>query len=206
MLIISQPKTPGQPPIPAAKTETDALHKLIKENKSFDVTLLKDVEATIEQVKKEMESSSWVHFACHSRQHKENPLQSGVHLHNGCLELSEIIKLQIPNSKFAFLSACHTSKGDAKLSEEVVHIAAGMLAAGYQSVVGTMWSISDAYGPKFSGWFYEYLLDKMESGELNCNHAAYALDHATRKVCETFEEPDSDFALLIWVPYVHFGY
>ncbi len=133
-------------------------------------------------------------------------MKSCVHLHNGCLELSEIIKLQIPNPKFACLSACQTSKGDAKLSEEVVHIAAGMLAAGYQGVVGTMWSISDAYGPEFAKWFYKYLLPKMESRKLNCNHAAHALDYATSKVRETLKEPDSDSALLTWVPYVHFGY
>ncbi len=75
------------------------------------------------------------------------------------LELSEIIKLQIPNTKFAFLSACQT-----ELSEEVVHIAAGMLAAGYQSVVGTMWSIFDESAPEFAQWFYQYLVDKKEGG------------------------------------------
>ncbi len=206
MLIISQPKTPGKGFIPAAKTETDQLNKLIKENTFFDVLLLENAEATTDQVKEAMKSSSWVHFACHGSQDTENPLQSGVYLHNDRLEIAEIIKLQIPHPKFAFLSACQTSKGDAKLSEEAVHIAAGMLATGYQSVVGTMWSISDAYGPKFAECFYQYLCDKMESGILNCNHTAYALDYATRKVCETFENPDSDFALLTWVPYVHFGY
>ncbi len=168
--------------------------------------LLENAKATTNEVKEAMKSSSWVHFACHGIQNTKNPLKSGVHLHNECLEIAEIIKLKIPNPKFAFLSACQTSKGDAKLSEEVVHIAAGMLAVGYQGVVGTMWSIFDAYGPKFAGWFYQYLLDEMESRELNCNHAVYALDYATRKAQETFEKPDSDIALLTWVPYVHFGY
>ncbi len=73
MLIISLPKTPGQRDIPAAKTEADALNKLIQENTSFDVKLLENAEATINQVKMEMESSSWVHFACHGSQHQGNP-------------------------------------------------------------------------------------------------------------------------------------
>lgn len=36
--------------------------------------------------------------------------------------------------------------GDEKLSDEVVHLAAGISAAGYRGVVATMWSISDVYG------------------------------------------------------------
>ena len=43
----------------------------------------------------------------------------------------------------ALLSACQTSAGDEKLSEEVIHLAAGMLAAGYRGAVATMWSIRD---------------------------------------------------------------
>ena len=37
--------------------------------------------------------------------------------------------------------------GDEGLSDEAIHIAAGMLFAGYGGVVGTMWSISDALAP-----------------------------------------------------------
>lgn len=97
-------------------------------------------------------------------------------------------------------------KGDVELSEEVVHIAAGMLVAGYQGVVGTMWNISDTHAPKFAKWFYEYLLDNKESGGLNSKHAAYALDYATRNFYKSFAEHDRDAAFLLWVPYVHFGY
>ncbi len=71
MLIISQPNTPGQKPIHAAKKETDSLNSLIKETTSFDVLLLKDADATTDKVKEEMESSSWVHFACHGIQNKK---------------------------------------------------------------------------------------------------------------------------------------
>ncbi len=85
MLLISQPNTPGLNHIPSAKTETDALNNLLKKNRSLDVMLLKDSEATTQKVKMEMKSSSWVHFACHGIQDKTNPLKSGVHLHNGRL-------------------------------------------------------------------------------------------------------------------------
>jgi CHAT domain-containing protein len=37
------------------------------------------------------------------------------------------------------MSACETAKGDQKQPDQVVHLAAAMLFAGFQSVVGTMW-------------------------------------------------------------------
>ena len=167
--------------------------------------LLEDARATTERVKMEMKANNWVHFACHGIQDVNDPLKSGVHLQNGCLELLEILQQQIPNPDLAFLSACQTSKGDLDLSEEVVHFAASMLAAGYLGVIGTMWSISDMHGPEFATEFYQYLLrEKGESQGLDSAQAAYALDHAIRKVQESLGQ--SDAAFLTWVPYVHFGY
>ena len=171
---------------------------------AVNALLLEDSNATIEKVKAEMKSHSWVHFACHGVQDALEPLRSGVCLHDGRLELLEIMKQQIPNPDLAFLSACQTSKGDVKLSEEVVHLTAGMLAVGYHGVVGTMWNISDMHGPEFATEFYQYLLREKGSEGLDSTRAAYALDYATRKVRESLGE--SDIAFSTWVPYVHFGY
>ena len=55
--------------------------------------------------------------------------------------------LSHPHGGLAFLSACQTAMGDENLSDEAIHIAAGMLFAGYSRVVGTMWSISDKLAP-----------------------------------------------------------
>ena len=106
-----------------------------------------------------MENFPSIHLACHASQHEEIPLKSSIHLHDGPLELSEIIKKNLRNADFAFLSACQTSKGDAKLAEEAVHLASGMLAAGYRSVVGTMWSVLDEHGPDLAESFYKNLLE-----------------------------------------------
>jgi len=203
LILISQPNTPGLSSIPSTRKETHDLEALMK-GTAIDALLLEDSEATREKVKAEMKSRSWVHFACHGVQDVHQPLESGLCLHDGRLELLEIMKQQIPNLDLAFLSACQTSKGDLKLSEEVVHLAAGMLAAGYRGVVGTMWSISDMHGPEFATEFYQYLIREKGSEGLDSTQAAYALDHATRKVRESLGEGDTAF--LTWVPYVHFGY
>ncbi|KAF8804627.1 hypothetical protein BYT27DRAFT_7225266 [Phlegmacium glaucopus] len=204
LVLISQPNTPGLLSILSSRTETHALKALMK-GTGVDALLLEDSKATREKVKAEMKSHSWAHFACHGVQDAHQPLESGLCLHDGHLELLEIMKEQIPNLDLAFLSACQTSKGDLKLSEEVLHPIAGMLAAGYRGVVGTMWSICDVHRPAFATEFYQYLLRENSGLDgLDSTQAAYALDYATRKVRESLGESDS--ALLTWVPYVHFGY
>jgi len=172
-----------------------------------DSLRLEGESASISRVKLEMESHESIHLACHATQDLENPLKSGFYLHDGRLELSEIMKQKFTIRELAFLSACQTSTGTEKLSEEAVHLAAGMLAAGYRSVVATMWSIKDKYGPVVAEGFYKYL---MESGKASGNQgldssgAAHALHRAIQDVRETLG--DTEQGLLTWVPYVHFGY
>ena len=135
-----------------------------------------------------------------------DPLKSSVHLYDGPLELSAIIKKNLKNSDFAFLSACQTSKGDENLTEEVVHLASGMLAAGYRSVVGTMWSIYDEHGPDLAEIFYERLLDNAVTNDgpkIDGRGAARALHDATRCLREKVSESSHSF--LAWVPYIHMG-
>lgn len=45
--------------------------------------------------------------------------------------------------------------GDATLSDEAVHLATGMVTAGYQSVVATLWSIGDDEAPLVARVFYD---------------------------------------------------
>ena len=112
---------------------------------------------------------------------------------------------KLVGADLAFLSACQTSTGDEKLSEEAVHLAAGMLAAGYRGVVATMWSINDRYAPGVSEDFYANLINGAE--DLNSENVACALHHATLKLRQRLADLklDLESSLLVWVPYVHFG-
>ena len=205
VLLVSQPHTPGLSPIPGTTQEIGAVREKLG-TEACESLCLEGSVATVSQVKQEMGLCGWVHLACHASQATHDPLKSGFFLHDGRLELLDIMKQKIPHCELAFLSACQTSTGDEKLSEEAVHLAAGMLAAGYQGVVATMWSIRDKYAPEVAGAFYEYLLEKgMDKGNarLDCSSAAYALHHAMQ--CLRKKIGDSEGALLTWVPYVHFG-
>jgi CHAT domain-containing protein len=93
----------------------------------------------------------------------------------------------------AFLSACQTSAGNDKLSEEAVHLAAGMLAAEYRGAVATMWSIRDEYGPKFGEDFYSN--PTQDSEHLSGEYAACALHHTTQNLRKSL----GDSALLTFM-------
>ena len=204
LLIISQPNTPGCSPIKGATEEMDIILKIVGLE---DCKSLEAETATVSRVKHEMASHSSIHFACHASQDVESPLKSGFYLHDGRLELAEVMKQKIAHCELAFLSACQTSTGDENLSEEAVHLAAGMLAVGYRGVVATMWSIKDKYGPLVAEGFYQYLMDKGSTPgklELDVVNPARALHHSIQ--CIRQQVGDTEQGLLTWVPYVHFGY
>ena len=198
--MISQPATPNLPCIPGTTKEVLALMQLLK-NHNVQFLCLEGEVATVDQGITYMKSHSCIHFACHAHQNTEEPLKSRFILYDGGLELSDIIKMKLKEADFAYLSACQTSTGDEKLSEEAVHLAAGMLAAGYRGVVATMWSISDQHGPQVAKDFYSGLIPQdLEPKELSTDNAAHALHYSTQKLRKQL----GDLAL-DWIPYVHFG-
>jgi len=207
LLLISQPNTPHKSQIPGTREETQKIMNIM-DTEGIVSLLLEDSAGTINQVKKEIKTHNWVHFACHAVQDQHEPLKSGVHLHDGQLQLCEMMQQKLPAASHAFLSACQTSAGDEELSDEVVHLAAGMLAAGYQGVVATMWSIKDQYAPQIAADFYSHLLEKASGVEgrkqLDVAESASALDHSIQNIRKKFGS-DTEDSLLTWVPYVHYG-
>ncbi|TFK70323.1 hypothetical protein BDN72DRAFT_896568 [Pluteus cervinus] len=172
---------------------------IIKEHATnLETTELRGKEATIEATKRETMFASWVHFSCHGVQKSEEPLNSALLLANRSrLSLLEISKLSIPRAEFAFLSACQTAKGSTENASESAHLAAGMLVAGYRSVIRTMWRISDASAPDLANCVYKRLLE----GEWpDYRRAAYALHEATQVL-----RKQEGTGFMDWVPFIHLG-
>ncbi|KDR71638.1 hypothetical protein GALMADRAFT_795012 [Galerina marginata CBS 339.88] len=207
LLMISQANAPNLPPIPGVTEEVKTIQEILR-RKGLGFQCLEESVATLKRVTTEIEWHGSVHFACHGIQDPMEPLHSGFLLHDGQLKISELLQKNLPNADFAFLSACQTSAGSRVLSEEAVHLAGGMLAAGYQGVVATMWSIKDWYAPKVAENFYNFLLtrgaldERVRVGITN-DGAAYALHDAIKVVRDDLK--DSEDSFLLWLPYAHFG-
>lgn len=154
--------------------------------------------ATAGAVLDAMEHYSSVHLACHASQNIEQPIKSCFYLHDGGLTLEAIAKKSFKNKGLAFLSACQTASGDKKLPDEAIHLAAGMLVAGYPTVIATMWSINDNDAPLIADVVYGRLA---KDGKLDDAKAARALHAAVGALRDRVGEDE----FVRWVPYVHIG-
>ncbi|KAG0692896.1 hypothetical protein DFH29DRAFT_816983 [Suillus ampliporus] len=85
-----------------------------------------------------------------------------------------------PHAEFAFLSACHTTVGDEKTLDEVIHLVAGLQFSGFKSVIGTLWVVDDDVAKHVVEAFYENMFNDLKDGSMDCTKAANALDAATR--------------------------
>ncbi|CAG8676344.1 9405_t:CDS:2 [Acaulospora colombiana] len=195
LLSVIQPSAPGVTSIPNTKEELDNIRRHFS-NQTHSV--LEGREGTKARVMKEMEDCDWIHLACHGVQKSDEPTKSALILEDGHLTLEEIIKLDLPKAEFAFLSACQTTTGDEELSEEAVHIAGGMLLAGYRGVVATMWSIRDDLAPEVTDEFYGHIIQGGERPD--SRRAAEALHFSVQKL-----RKKPGVSLVDWIPFVHLG-
>ena len=195
ILAVIQATTQGHSALPSTKRELDLLRARVAMS-SLDLTVVEDADARVSRVIEGMENAHWIHLACHGTQDLDNPTKSAFILADGNLELAEIIKHPLPHAQFAFLSACQTATGDIKLSEEAVHIAAGMMLAGYRGVIATRWAIMDKDGPAVADVVYAEML---KDGKADYTRAAYGLHYAVQQLRL------SGAPFLAWMPFVHMG-
>jgi CHAT domain-containing protein len=198
ILVVTQPDTPGlNSPLPCTVAEAAEIRRHFPAARQLEHS-----QATVGAVLAAMEGHSWVHLACHGAQNPRDPTKSAFFLYNGQLELSELMGTSLAHAELAVLSACQTAKGDENLPEEAVHLAAGMLAVGFRSVVATLWSIADDDGPVLADALYSALKknhrERQEGGDLK---VAHAMHEATANLRNMVGE--DNFAR--WVPFVHFG-
>ncbi|KAH8810238.1 TPR-like protein [Flagelloscypha sp. PMI_526] len=204
MLMVTQPNTPNQMPLPGTAVEAEKImEKAALNDMQSAIHHLPQSEATVSAVIKQLETHGWVHLACHGIQKFPDPMESSFALHDGALTLASLMQKSMGHAQFAFLSACQTATGDLNLPDEAMHLTSGMLAAGFPSVVGTMWSIGDTIAPEVAEVFYATLFEEGRKSEWKVkSEPAYALHFALQKFRKD-SAGDSD--LMKWVPFVHYG-
>jgi CHAT domain-containing protein len=198
LLAVSQPATPCQHLLPGTVREVNAIETIHQSTGRLSITRLDGQEATIAAVLQGMKECNWIHLACHGVQDATSATDSAFMLIDGRLTLKEIMKQSFSHTELAALSACQTAKGDKELPEEAIHLAAGMLLAGYWSIVATMWSIEDDDGPVIAEMFYKYLIDEARG---DSGRAACALHDAVAH----FRHVRGENKFASWVLFIHFG-
>jgi CHAT domain-containing protein len=202
LFLTCQPNAPNAKAIPGTIQEVTSIYDQVVKH-GARAQKVEGSNLTVEESLGYMESFSSIHLACHASQDHREPLKSGFLFHDGPLTLSNVMQKNLKNADLAYLSAGQTSTGDEKLSEEAVHLAAGMLAAGYCRVVATMWAIEDGHATEVAKDFYDYLLAHQCGDAFDGSQSAYALNYATQKLRQRLD--NSSESLLAWMPYVHYG-
>ncbi|THU80982.1 TPR-like protein [Dendrothele bispora CBS 962.96] len=200
VLIVSQPATPGQRPLEYVLKEVEAIQRYTSPNHTCHLT---HESATVGAVWDEMSKHEIIHLTCHGIQEMGDPLRSAFFLYDGQLYLDTLMRLSLKNAELAVLSACETATGDENLPEEAVHLAAGMLAVGYPSVIATMWSTWDPDAPLIADKVYANLLGCCDNPESQKEKLtpAYALHEAVKHL----QKEVGEMNFVRWVPFVHFG-
>ncbi|KAF8549931.1 hypothetical protein OG21DRAFT_1552455, partial [Imleria badia] len=199
LLTVPQPPSDGLPHLSGVAIELEHIREIIRKSPSAQTILQESSVGTVEEVLDLLKQADWVHFACHGIQDPVNRTESGLCLADGRrLKVSDIIALSRPHGGLAFLSACQTAMGDEHLSDEAIHIAAGMLFAGYGGVIGTMWSISDKLAPEVAWDVYAQLF--RNGTRPNHREAARALHDAIGRLRDSGKA-----SFVTWLPFIHVG-
>ena len=182
--------------LPGARGEMKVVQAI-----STHVTTLISAMATPATVLEHLRDHRFVHIACHGKLEPGKPFGASFKLFGeGRLSLFDIVRSQLPEAEFAFLSACHTAElTEESIADEALHLAAAMQYCGFRSVVGTMWAVVDGDGRDLAKNFYKHVFSDRQEGERYYERTAEALRDAVmilRKRGVTLER---------WVNFVHYG-
>ncbi|KAJ7767933.1 CHAT domain-containing protein [Mycena maculata] len=192
VIAITKTKSGEHAALPSAGKELGTIKKLAKDAK-VELDPLLDEKATVEAVSQNIQESSWVHFAGHGKQGKQYHEQSYLQLYDGRLDLQTILKMNLREAEFIYLSACQTAQGDSQLVNESFHLSGGFIGAGFKAAIGTMWTIKDEDGPAVAEVVYDNIFKQDKT-------SAEALHLAVKKLKDTRNVPPER-----WVPFIHIG-
>jgi len=166
------------------------------------VTSLTRETATPSATLEHLRDHQFLHISCHGELKIGKPFDASFKLNQGTrLTLLDIVRSQLPNAEFAFLSACHSAEiTEESIADEGLHLTAAVQYCGYRSVVGTMWAMADIDGPDLSGYFYRSVFSDRWKGIPYHERTAEALLVAVRRL-----RRKKNITLERWVNFVHYG-
>ncbi|KAA1473178.1 hypothetical protein DENSPDRAFT_262417 [Dentipellis sp. KUC8613] len=171
---------------------------------------LSNKAAKASDVLRELQGADWVHFACHGMRNVADPMESALLLDDRPMRLSELARAQGMGmglaGEFAMLLACETAMGAPGLSDEAMHIAAGLHFAGFKSIIATMWKIQDDLGPLVTEGIYDYIMgDGADCGDKYTElPSARKAAQALRKT-QLFLRDKKGLQPRQWAPFIHYG-
>jgi tetratricopeptide (TPR) repeat protein len=209
LALVCMAETPMQPDLEYADVEVALVESVIPDQiirHHFQNPIKSDVLRFLSDC-------SMVHFACHGCSDYTDPSQSYLLLQDwqhSPLSVADIAALKLDHAQFVYISACYAADNRSEtLLDESIHITGACQLAGFASVVGTLWQISDKYSADIAASVYRAMAD--DGITLDVVRAAEGLHHAVRELREEtrkvvgFSKRSVDTDPLIWAVYIHVG-
>jgi CHAT domain-containing protein len=137
---------------PAIGAEVKALAKILP-----DAKLFMGEAATEDALQTYGPSSKSVHIATHGYFRQDNPMFSSIRLGTSHLSLYDMAHLHLP-VELVVLSGCATGLNVVTPGDELMGLVRGLLQAGAQSLVLSLWDVHDDSTKDFMVEFYTHLL------------------------------------------------
>ena len=146
-------------------------------------------EASLEVLRKRGPESRVIHIATHGYFRQDNPLFSGIRLGDSYLNLYDLYGLHLP-VQLLTLSGCSTGLNAVAAGDELLGLVRGLLYAGAQSLLLTLWDVDDISTAKLMKSFYRSMPQQSR---------AQALQAAMLEIREEYPHP------FYWAPFVLIG-
>lgn len=172
--------------LPYAVREVESIAKMMK-GQAFveeDVSLakLRDVAATCRIL----------HLATHGDYRTDNPIFSGLTLHDGQLTTLDTFNLRL-SASLVTLSACQTGRSVIGGGDELLGLTRAFLYAGAASLLLTLWRVNDHSTTLLMALFYQHLAQGYSKGA--------ALQQAQRQFIHEAGQPSSNIPAIYAHPY-----
>jgi CHAT domain-containing protein len=146
--------------------------------------------ATARVLREKGAESRFVHVATHGRFRQDNPMFSSISLGDSHLNLFDLYQLNLP-CELVTLSGCGTGLNMVVGGDELLGLVRGLLYAGAQGVLVTLWDVNDRSTAEFMKLFYQAL-------KANKNKAQ-AVQEAMAEIRRHYAHP------YYWAPFVLVG-
>jgi CHAT domain-containing protein len=135
-------------------------------------------------------SSRIVHIATHGYFRQDNPMFSSIRLGDSYLSLYDLYHYKLP-AELVVLSGCATGRNTVTPGDELMGLVRGLLKAGAQSLMLSLWDVHDASTRDFMIAFYSRLVKGMSK--------PLAVQAAMAEIRESHPHP------YYWAPFVLIG-
>ncbi len=136
---------------PAILDEVQALTRVLARAELFI-----GKNATEHVLRSQGPNSRIIHIATHGRFRQDNPMFSAIRMGDSFLSLFDLYQLRLP-VELITLSGCSTGLNVVSAGDELIGLARGLMHAGAQSLILSLWDVHDKSTAKFMTVFYRLL-------------------------------------------------